>query len=152
MKATGIIRHIDDLGRVVIPKEIRRSMRIREDDPLECFLHEDGGVVFKKYSAFNDLSDAVDVAMSIFRRYGIKNVAIYDRDIKLRGLGIFPDRTMGWDEHSGSEYVHDDDICYSIKPILSEGNTYGFIIVPKCKKGLEAATAVLYYLAAMLET
>lgn len=48
MKATGIIRRIDDLGRVVIPKEIRRSTNIREGDPLEIFL-EDGGVVFKKY-------------------------------------------------------------------------------------------------------
>lgn len=48
MKATGIIRRIDDLGRVVIPKEIRRNCNIREGDPLEIFL-EDGGVVFKKY-------------------------------------------------------------------------------------------------------
>lgn len=49
MKATGIIRRIDDLGRVVIPKEIRRTMNIREGEPLEIFL-EDGGVVFKKYN------------------------------------------------------------------------------------------------------
>lgn len=48
MKATGIIRRTDDLGRVVIPKEIRRTMNIREGEPLEIFL-EDGGVVFKKY-------------------------------------------------------------------------------------------------------
>ena len=49
MKATGIVRRIDDLGRVVIPKEIRRSCNIREGDPLEIFLDEDGAVVFKKY-------------------------------------------------------------------------------------------------------
>ena len=48
MKATGIVRRIDDLGRVVIPKEIRRSCNIREGDPLEIFL-EDDGIVFKKY-------------------------------------------------------------------------------------------------------
>ena len=48
MKATGIVRRIDDLGRVVIPKEIRRSCNIREGDPLEIFLQDDG-VVFKKY-------------------------------------------------------------------------------------------------------
>lgn len=48
MKATGIIRRVDDLGRMVIPKEIRRKMNIREGEPLEIFL-EDGGVVFKKY-------------------------------------------------------------------------------------------------------
>ena len=50
MKATGIVRRVDDLGRVVIPKEIRRSMRIREGDPLEIFLNEDGAVVFRKYN------------------------------------------------------------------------------------------------------
>lgn len=49
MKATGIVRRVDDLGRVVIPKEIRRTLRIREGDPLEIFL-EDGGIIFKKYS------------------------------------------------------------------------------------------------------
>lgn len=50
MKATGIIRRVDDLGRVVIPKEIRRACNIREGDPLEIFLDEDGAVVFKKYN------------------------------------------------------------------------------------------------------
>lgn len=49
MKATGIVRRIDDLGRVVIPKEIRRTTGLREGDPLEIFLGEDGAVVFKKY-------------------------------------------------------------------------------------------------------
>ena len=50
MKATGIVRRIDDLGRVVIPKEIRRTMRIREGDPLEIYTAADGEVIFKKYS------------------------------------------------------------------------------------------------------
>ena len=50
MKATGIVRRIDDLGRVVIPKESRRTMRIREGDPLEIYTDKDGGVIFKKYS------------------------------------------------------------------------------------------------------
>ena len=50
MKATGIVRRIDDLGRVVIPKEIRRTMRIREGDTLEIYTDKDGGVIFKKYS------------------------------------------------------------------------------------------------------
>lgn len=49
MKATGIVRRVDDLGRVVIPKEIRRACSIREGDPLEIFL-EDGAVVFRKYN------------------------------------------------------------------------------------------------------
>lgn len=49
MKATGIVRRIDDLGRVVIPKEIRRTLNIREGDPLEVFVGENGSVVFQKY-------------------------------------------------------------------------------------------------------
>ena len=56
MKATGIVRRIDDLGRVVIPKEIRRTLRIREGDPLEIFTSNDGEVIFKKYSPIGDLS------------------------------------------------------------------------------------------------
>ena len=50
MKATGIVRRIDDLGRVVIPKEIRRTLRIREGDPLEIFTDQNGAIVLKKYS------------------------------------------------------------------------------------------------------
>lgn len=56
MKATGIVRRIDDLGRIVIPKEIRRNLHIREGDPLEIFLEEDGGVVLKKYSIMGEFS------------------------------------------------------------------------------------------------
>ena len=56
MKATGIVRRIDDLGRVVIPKEIRRTQRIREGDPLEIFTTGDGEVVFKKYSPMGEVS------------------------------------------------------------------------------------------------
>ena len=56
MKATGIVRRIDDLGRVVIPKEIRRTLRIREGDPLEIYTEKDGEVIFKKYSPMGELS------------------------------------------------------------------------------------------------
>ena len=55
MKATGIVRRIDDLGRVVIPKEIRRTLRIREGDPLEIFTDRDGEVILKKYSPISEL-------------------------------------------------------------------------------------------------
>lgn len=57
MKATGIVRRIDDLGRIVIPKEIRRSFRIREGDPLEIFTDAEGEVIFKKYSPIGELSN-----------------------------------------------------------------------------------------------
>lgn len=57
MKATGIVRRIDDLGRVVIPKEIRRTLRIREGDPLEIFVDRDGEVILKKYSPIQELGE-----------------------------------------------------------------------------------------------
>ena len=59
MKATGIVRRIDDLGRVVIPKEIRRTMRIREGDPLEIYTDRNGEVIFKKYSPMGELNTFV---------------------------------------------------------------------------------------------
>ena len=55
MKATGIVRRIDDLGRVVIPKEIRRSLHIRESEPLEIFIGEDNTIILKKYSAVGEI-------------------------------------------------------------------------------------------------
>ena len=55
MKATGIVRRIDDLGRVVIPKEIRRTLRIRESDPLEIFTDHEGAIILKKYSPIGEM-------------------------------------------------------------------------------------------------
>ena len=80
MKATGIVRRIDDLGRVVIPKEIRRTMRIREGDPLEIFTNNDGEVIFKKYSPMGEMSSfAIDLAASLTSGT-TKIIAICDRD------------------------------------------------------------------------
>jgi AbrB family transcriptional regulator (stage V sporulation protein T) len=67
MKATGIVRRIDDLGRVVIPKEIRRTLRIREGDPLEIFVDRDGEVILKKYSPISELGNfAKEYAESLY--------------------------------------------------------------------------------------
>ena len=80
MKATGIVRRIDDLGRVVIPKEIRRTMRIREGDPLEIYTDRDGGVIFKKYSLMGGVSEfAAQLCETIGRTAG-KIAVITDRD------------------------------------------------------------------------
>jgi len=80
MKATGIVRRIDDLGRVVIPKEIRRTMRIREGDPLEIFVDREGEVILKKYSPIGELGDfAKEYADSLYEVVG--HIAlIADRD------------------------------------------------------------------------
>lgn len=81
LKATGIVRRIDDLGRVVIPKEIRRTLRIREGDPLEIFVDRDGEVILKKYSPIGELSDfAKEYAESLSDSTG--HIAIIsDRDV-----------------------------------------------------------------------
>lgn len=80
MKATGIVRRIDDLGRVVIPKEIRRTLRIREGDPLEIFVDRDGEVILKKYSPIGELGDfAKEYADSLFESLN-HIVLISDRD------------------------------------------------------------------------
>lgn len=80
MKATGIVRRIDDLGRVVIPKEIRRTLRIREGDPLEIFVDREGEVILKKYSPIGELGDfAKEYADSLHEAIG-HIAAIADRD------------------------------------------------------------------------
>ena len=80
MKATGIVRRIDDLGRVVIPKEIRRTMRIREGEPLEIFTDKDGEVIFKKYSPIGEVGTFTgQFAEAINKACGIP-VAICDND------------------------------------------------------------------------
>ena len=80
MKATGIVRRIDDLGRVVIPKEIRRTMRIREGDPLEIYTDREGEVIFKKYSPIGELqSFAAEYADTLQKTSGMP-VFICDRD------------------------------------------------------------------------
>lgn len=87
MKATGIVRRIDDLGRVVIPKEIRRTMRIREGDPLEIFTDKDGEVIFKKYSPIGELGAfAAHYAETLAKTTG-KAVAITDNDIVIAVSG-----------------------------------------------------------------
>ncbi|MFA5659735.1 MAG: AbrB/MazE/SpoVT family DNA-binding domain-containing protein, partial [Oscillospiraceae bacterium] len=77
MKATGIVRRIDDLGRVVIPKEIRRTMRIREGDPLEIYTSNDGEVIFKKYSPINELSGGAVQAAEVIQKIGGAPVVIF---------------------------------------------------------------------------
>ena len=80
MKATGIVRRIDDLGRVVIPKEIRRTMRIREGDPLEIFTDRDGEVIFKKYSPIGELGDFAAQICDSLHRSTDAIAAVCDRD------------------------------------------------------------------------
>ena len=81
MKATGIVRRIDDLGRVVIPKEIRRTLRIRESDPLEIFTDKDGEIILKKYSPLGELGNfAKEYAESEFEKYRVIQDRLFRSD------------------------------------------------------------------------
>jgi len=87
MKATGIVRRIDDLGRVVIPKEIRRTMRIREGDPLEIYTDRDGEVIFKKYSPVGELASfAVHICETLYKTTGA-TALVTDRDTVIAASG-----------------------------------------------------------------
>lgn len=88
MKATGIVRRIDDLGRVVIPKEIRRTMRIREGDPLEIFTNNDGEVIFKKYSPLGELGEFAGAYAEVLGKVTGRPIIICDRDHVITAAGI----------------------------------------------------------------
>lgn len=88
MKATGIVRRIDDLGRVVIPKEIRRTMRIREGEPLEIYTNTEGEVIFKKYSPVGELSDMASQYAEVLSKGTPLAVVICDRDHCIACAGI----------------------------------------------------------------
>lgn len=88
MKATGIVRRIDDLGRVVIPKEIRRTMRIREGDPLEIYTDRDGEVIFKKYSPIGELASFASQYVDTLHKICQMAVIVTDRDSVIASAGI----------------------------------------------------------------
>lgn len=88
MKATGIVRRIDDLGRVVIPKEIRRTMRIREGDPLEIYTDNDGEVIFKKYSPLGELGTFASQYAEVLNKTASLPTVVCDRDHVISVAGI----------------------------------------------------------------
>lgn len=144
MKATGIVRRIDDLGRVVIPKEIRRTLKIREGDPLEIFLDNQGGVTFHKYSLLGINDDVLRTAKLMAKFTGVE-IAIYDTDCKLTGGPSYPVNTPEiWDDF----YKPMQFDNYTVYPILCDGERYGFV----CSHNTLTAeiTMIARYIAAAL--
>lgn len=154
MKATGIVRRIDDLGRVVIPKEIRRTLRIRQGDPLEIFVDRDGEVILKKYSPIGELGDfAQEYADSLFET--TDHIAlISDRDAVVAVAGapkkqwmdkrvpalverLMEDRravVVPSAGEPGHQLDEDDDEIWAftaqaIAPIIAEGDPIGAVIL-----------------------
>ncbi len=88
MKATGIVRRIDELGRVVIPKEIRRTLRIRESDPLEIYTGREGEVILKKYSPMGEMIHSAEKMVSVLAKLTGSLAVITDRDQVLAASGV----------------------------------------------------------------
>ncbi|AST93986.1 MULTISPECIES: stage V sporulation protein T [Sutcliffiella] len=157
MKATGIVRRIDDLGRVVIPKEIRRTLRIREGDPLEIFVDRDGEVILKKYSPISELSDfAKEYAEALYDSLG-QPVLICDRDTFIavaggskkeylnKSVSDVIERAM---EERGSVLVTDEQqvaivdgntetlTSYTIGAIVANGDPIGAVVILSKDKAL----------------
>ncbi|MEW9111003.1 MAG: stage V sporulation protein T [Cytobacillus gottheilii] len=150
MKATGIVRRIDDLGRVVIPKEIRRTLRIREGDPLEIFVDRDGEVILKKYSPISELSDfAKEYAEALYDSLG-NAILICDRDTYIAVAGgskkdylnknisdlvekTLEDRSSVLITQSGDISIVDGNTesvaSYTIGPIVANGDPIGAVVI-----------------------
>ncbi len=181
MKATGIVRRIDDLGRVVVPKEIRRTLRIREGDPLEIFTDRDGAIVLRKYSPIGELTDyANDFAYAI-ERTTAKTAMICDKDTIISVCGehkrdyagkplskqmelVIEGRTPVFNDadNGGCMPVYDGEDTKGVSaqivvPILSEGQTIGAVTIIATDNGVlstgeqVAAKVAASFLGAQME-
>ena len=146
MKATGIIRRIDDLGRVVIPREIRRSLKIREGDPLEILI-EKNCVCFKKYSTLGSFSeDILRVAQDMAQRTFKHQIAIYDRDSKISGPNSYSSYVDESWEDNRTPFKYEGMGVY---PIVSDGELYGYVCCPGSDMSAEMTMIACYLSAAV---
>ena len=130
MKATGIVRRIDDLGRVVIPKEIRRTMRIRVGDPLEIYTDREGEVIFKKYSPRGELTSFAGEYAETLHKTCALSVVICDRDVVIATAGVprkeYADKQLSDEMEKIIEgralFVHSEGTAPV--PVIADGGTY----------------------------
>lgn len=148
MKTTGIIRRIDDLGRIVIPKELRRSLRIKNGDSLEIFV-ENEDVILKKYSPMESIEEAAGKYVDSFNQVIKHNVLVTDKDRVIAASGILKKKYLGkkiteftergierrdsFVERQKKTFSFVDGIeefgYYSFSSIVSEGDTIGSVII-----------------------
>lgn len=134
MKATGIVRRIDDLGRVVIPKEIRRTLRIREGDPLEIFVDRDGEIILKKYSPIGELGEfAKEYAESLAETLG-HTVCITDRDSVIAVSGGSKKDFLGQEINGSAEKVMESRRSV----IVNKDEIHGFSLFRNMETNLES--------------
>ena len=136
MKATGIVRRIDDLGRVVIPKEIRRTMRIREGDPLEIYTSNDGEVIFRKYSAISEMGEsAPQVADILFKLAGVSKKEFNERRVSPELEDMMESRGQFFaEEDSSRSFIPAEGVdkqALACMPILNSGDVSGAVVFMK---------------------
>lgn len=146
MKATGIVRRIDDLGRVVIPKEIRRTLHIRVGEPLEIFVSSDGEVIFKKYSPMGDLSAVAGRYAEVLTKSAGAPVLVCDRDHVVTAAGcskkdcvdrrlsaafeeVMENRRLYLTGGPGVAVFDDGPAALAAAPILCRGDVAGAVVL-----------------------
>jgi AbrB family looped-hinge helix DNA binding protein len=146
MRATGIVRRIDDLGRIAVPKEIRRQLNIRNGDPLELFI-EGSDIIWRKYSSFS-LSRYIDAACTVLSRHNI-TYAIYDCDriLSTNRREVFLEnlpRTWG---NKRSTFEVDS---LTVFPIIDTGEVVGFLAVKDFGSNKEIADIVVQMIVELI--
>lgn len=151
MKATGIVRRIDDLGRVVIPKEIRRTMRIRDGDPLEIYTAGDGEVIFKKYSPIGELSVMAMQYVDVIVKCTEFPVVICDRDHCVAAAGtskkeVLERRVTTWLEdlmESRKSFISGKDSTDGQSPLEGVDHKASIVIPIICAGDIAGAVIML---------
>ncbi len=148
MKTTGVVRKIDDLGRIVIPKEIRRTLKIRDGESLEIFVDKEM-VTLKKYSTMEDLQEIAKKLTDAISNITTKNIYVSDRDCFIAGNGEMKKRFLGQaispyleeiikdcekqlsKEIKKIEFISgvEGEYAYAICPILSQGSAIGLVLI-----------------------
>lgn len=126
MKETGMIRRLDDLGRVVIPKEIRRSLHLDEGDPMEILI-DDKSVIFRRYNPLTIGREICKAAENSMQLMGGKSYAIYDCTEKLTGTRDFPQYPPVNIQKMPKVDLYQAENSILIAPIQSEGELYGYL-------------------------
>lgn len=175
MKATGVIRRLDDLGRIVIPKEIRRNLRIREGTPMEIFTDREGGIILRKYSPIGELSTFAEQYAEVLSQSTGHVVCILDKEQVIAVSGgskkellnqplsykmeeVIEERSLVVEESKSKNYqkLSEQEGDFSVEviaPILCQGDAIGAVVIlakEKKKENMEVEKKLATTAAAFL--